>query len=238
MYAWRVGSAQARQVTKDGASVFAGWFQDGLVVSQPSVDGQPAGPTADPATVVASTFLVDPQTGARQALARPAWRPVVDPTSRRAIAWIGTFAWDPVEMAWVPASGRLMAMDWASLLDPTIPLDLQALPGTDGTDVTRWDARWDPSARHLAIWTGSASTETGQLTLYAVDGDGALSTALVKSATALPAFSLDADRLAWATPPGGNGEGSTVSVFAWTAGGSGQLSSGPDTTGEPVVIAH
>ena len=55
------------------------------------------------------------------------------------------------------------------------------------------------------------------------------------TAAALPGFSIANGRLAWATPPGQDGEGSRVQVVAWTDDAVGAVESGPV---ENVVVIH
>ena len=50
---------------------------------------------------------------------------------------------------------------------------------------------------------------------------------------ALPGFSIGEGRLAWATPPGQDGEGSRVQIVAWSEDGVGSVESAP---GEDLVV--
>ena len=52
---------------------------------------------------------------------------------------------------------------------------------------------------------------------------------------ALPGFSIEDGRLAWATPPSQDGEGSRVQIVAWTADGVGTIESAP---GQEVVVVR
>jgi hypothetical protein len=51
-------------------------------------------------------------------------------------------------------------------------------------------------------------------------------------------LSLGSDRLAWASPPGQNGQGSTISVYAWSDTGSGSMYGAPDPGSDPIVVAR
>ena len=52
---------------------------------------------------------------------------------------------------------------------------------------------------------------------------------------ALPGFSIGEGRLAWATPPGQNGEGSRIQIVAWSDDGVGTVESAP---GEDLVVVR
>src|SRR5450759_5781606 len=136
------------------------------------------------------------------------WRPVVDPTNRSVVFWTGTQALDPATNTWIPTNGRLVTDDWQALVGPG---DVTAipLPGSAGlAGVTSWDARWDPSGRHLAVWIAGATDQSaGRLSLFAVNADGSVGDTLLADIAALPGLSLGSDRLAWASPPGQNGQG-------------------------------
>lgn len=199
-----------------------------------------AGAASAPPAVPVASFLLDPATGAATRIDRPAiWRPVVDPTNRSVVFWTGDQALDPVTNMWITTSGRLVSADWQAL---TGPGDVTAtpLPGSAGqAGTTDWDVRWDPSGRHLAVWIADASDpSTGRLSLYAVNADGSVGDALFADVAALPALSLGSDRLVWASPPGQNGQGSTISVYAWSDSGSGSMYGAPDPGGDPIVVAR
>ena len=71
-----------------------------------------------------------------------------------------------------------------------------------------------------------------------MNADGTVGDALFADVAALPSLSLGSDRLAWASPPGQNGQGSTLSVYVWSEGGSGSLSGAPDPGPDPLVVAR
>jgi hypothetical protein len=201
----------------------------------------PSSATASPLpSVLVGSFLVDPATGTHTPITRPAiWRPVVDPTNRTVIFWTGQQALDPATNTWVPTNGQLVAADWQALLGPG---DVAAtpLPGSAGlSGVTSWDVRWDPSGRHLAIWIADpADPSVGSLSLFAVNADGSIGATLLADIAALPGLSLGSDRLAWASPPGQNGQGSTLSVYAWSDDGAGSVHGAPDPGTGDLVVAR
>jgi hypothetical protein len=205
----------------------------------PSASSSPAVASAPPSVSVVS-FMLDPMTGARTPIARPAvWRPVVDPTNRSVVFWTGTQALDPATSTWIPTAGRLVTADWQALVGPG---DVTAipLPGSAGlAGVTSWDVRWDPSGRHLAVWIAGATDQSaGRLSLFAVNADGSVGDTLLADIAALPGLSLGSDRLAWASPPGQNGQGSTMSVYAWSKDGAGSLHGAPDPGTDELVVAR
>ena len=201
----------------------------------------PSSATASPLpSVPVGSFLLDPATGTQTPVTRPAiWRPVVDPTNRTVIFWTGEQALDPATNTWVPTNGQLVAADWQALLGPG---DVAATPlaGSAGLPgVTSWDVRWDPSGRHLAIWIADpANPSVGSLSLFAVNGDGSIGAPLLADIAALPGLSLGSDRLAWASPPGQNGQGSTLSVYAWSDDGAGSVHGAPDPGTGDLVVAR
>jgi hypothetical protein len=249
IYAWRVGQRRAKAVTTDHASVFSGWLEDAILASaarvatttekQPSDAVPPA--SADPSTVVARSFLVDPAHGTVTEIAREGvWRPVVDPTERVVVYWTGTLAWSDAQKAWIPATGRLVSAEWPALRDGQVDAAVRPLPSeASGTSVADWEVRFDPAGRRLGVWVADAADPgTGRLALVDVNNDGTLGSVALHDAAALPGFSLDADRLAWSTPPGRNGEGSLVTVFAWRGDAAGQMRSMPDPGNDAVVVAR
>jgi Putative zinc-finger/WD40-like Beta Propeller Repeat len=249
IYVWRVGEARAVPLTDDHGSVFSGWVNGLILASSARVaatpDGEPLDVVppadADPATVVARSFLLDPATGSVTEIPRMGvWRPVIDPTDRLVVYWTGSLAWSDVQQAWIPAEGRLVGADWRTLLDPAAEPAAEPLPvRATGGAVADWEARFDPAGRRLGVWVADPSEPgIGRLALVAVDDNGKLGAVLLSDAAALPGFSLDADRLAWSTPSGLNGEGSLITVYAWRGDAAGQLHSLPSAGNEPVVVAH
>jgi hypothetical protein len=193
-----------------------------------------------PPSVPVGSFLVDPATGAQTPIDRPGvWRPVVDPTNRSVVVLIGDQVLDPVTNTWISTNGRLVTADWQALVGPG-EVTGTPLPGSAGlAGVTSWDVRWDPSGRHLAVWIADAmDPSTGRLSFFAVNPDGSVGDTLLADIAALPGLSLGSDRLAWASPPGQNGQGSTLSLYAWSEDGAGSLRGAPDPGTDPLVVAR
>jgi hypothetical protein len=91
--------------------------------------------------------------------------------------------------------------------------------------LTDWDARWDETGTHLAVWIATdTASRVGDLTLYSVDP----ATGRIKSlhrVASLAGFSIGKGRLAWATPRGQDGQGSRLQVVAWTKDAVGSIES-------------
>jgi hypothetical protein len=102
---------------------------------------------------------------------------------------------------------------------------------------------WDETGTHLAVWIGDRGDRTfGHLGLLTVGGIGAqpiVTGALLSDRPALPGVSLADGHLAWATPPGVNGIGSQLQIYAYSGTdvgvGSGQGQSGSETV---IVVQH
>jgi hypothetical protein len=123
LYAWHVGDDQATRLTDNGATFFAGWYQDEIVASgvllptitadgsSPAPDGaaaspaagspeasSAAGPVASPVLLEVHpfSFLLDPSTGTRTEFSRPdVWLPAIDPSGRFVTYWSGTVSPEP-----------------------------------------------------------------------------------------------------------------------------------------------
>ncbi len=102
-----------------------------------------------------------------------------------------------------------------------------------------FDVRWDETGSWLAVWLADASDPSiGRLSLLQLDpvtGELDRPHGAPHDTAALPGFSIANGRLAWATPPGQDGEGSRVQVVAWTDDAVGAVESGPV---ENVVVIH
>jgi len=228
IYVWRVGDELARPLTDDHASVFGSWVGSRLIGSRP----QSAEGTGD---VTASSFLIDPATGAETALAAPVWRPIVDPQGLWAVVWDGTIRIDPDTHIPAPDKGSLVLRAYSRS-------DGVATTGTADAlvegDVSVFDGRWDDSGTWLAIWiAGATDPSIGRLSLIHLDPVSGIVDrphGAPEDVTALPGFSIANGRLAWATPPGQGGEGSRVQIVAWTDDAVGSVESGPIT--DAVVI--
>jgi hypothetical protein len=260
IYVWRVGTPSATKVTDDGRSVFGSWVGE-QVVGSSAVDDQTGTATTG---IRPESFLLDPATGARIALPQTgaAWRPVVDPEGRKAVYWSGTLRSVGVP-GWAPDTGRLVLGDWAvttatataapdgssspdasGSADPSAPL-LPTPLASDQTAVRHettiaagrmddWDARWDPTGTHLAIWIADHENPAiGRLSLYAVsafDGTIDVKSPLLNARRAVAGFSISEGSLVWAEPSNdpASSDG-TIQLLAWTDSGVGtvQTQSGP-----------
>ncbi|TMD30326.1 MAG: hypothetical protein E6I94_04930, partial [Chloroflexi bacterium] len=185
--------------------------------------GASSAPSVAPAPVAPSSFLIDPATKAESPLTAPAWRPIVDPTGRFVIYWQGTISADASGERWVMGTGRLVLASWPALLgtDPSATLQPSALPADlDSADGADWDAQWDATGEHLAVWIGERDDpKLGHLDLLTINPTtGRLDPTGRKLAgkPALAGFSLRDGHLAWATPPGQDGQGSRLQVYAWS----------------------
>jgi hypothetical protein len=167
---------------------------------------------------IPQSFVIDPTTELETRLVAPAWRPVVDPTGMFVAYWAGTLRYDATTLTWLPDRGLLVLALWSALAatDPAAilaPVPLLA-PGSEPGSIGDWDIRWDESGRHIGLWTADAGDpDVGRLSLLTIDAATARvdpSSVLLESVPALAGFSIGRDRLAWATPPGQDGQGSRV----------------------------
>ena len=234
VYVWRVGDATARQFTTGGNSTFASWDGATLLVSRIAAMGDSAGSEGTPAPLpmMPETVAIDPETGTETS-AGTWWRPIVDPKGDRAVAWVGSLAVGQDPAVAVPGEGRLELRPW---------------PGGDGGSATQvvaddvgadFDVRWDESGTWFATWLADpAGSSVGRLSLYRVDPDTGLleqPDGAPVDVAALPGFSIGEGRLAWATPPGQGGEGSTVQIVAWAGDGVGTVETAP---GEDLIVVR
>jgi hypothetical protein len=108
--------------------------------------------------------------------------------------------------------------------------------------VRDWDVHWDPSGTRLAAWIADAlDPYLGRLSLLSIDAPSGrvdLGRSLLIDVPALSGYSIADNRIAWATPPGQDGEGSRLQVLAWNSMGQGQLDSQPATGGDAVIVVH
>jgi hypothetical protein len=245
IYLWRVGSEAAQRVTEDGRSVFGSWVEDTLVASR-ALDPGAAGGAAAAKGLKAQAFLLDPATLVQTDLPQTgsAWRPVVDPSGRKAVYWAGTLEVAPGP-GFAPERGKLVLGDWsvdgpvASGGPAATPLSgdqasaRREIPIGTG-QIDDWDARWDGTGTHLAVWIADhGDPRVGRLSLYAVsafDGTIDLKSPLLQARRAAAGFALSDGGLIWAEPSDDpNATGGSIQLLAWTDDtvGSVQTLSGP-----------
>ena len=229
VYVWRVGDRAAKQVTHDGSTVFASWAGDKVVASRPN--GAAIGGRADPTSVV-----LDPTTGTVGDDAGAVWRPILDPSRTRAVVWVGSVTQDGDATGWQPGSGRLELRTWP----------LSTSDGSNGRlgvvsndPIADYDVRWDETGEWFGLWvTDQAGAQVGRLSLFHVDpqtGELSRPKGAPQDEIAMTGFSIGKGRLAWATPPGANGDGSRIQVVAWRNGSVGSVETVP---GDDLVVVR
>ena len=232
VYIWRVGDATARALTTDGSTVFASW-DGGLVVAS-----RPDSATSAEGAVSAVTVRIDPASSV-ETPAGDMWRPVVDPTRKRVIGWSGTIVRSADASSWTPETGTLELQGWTETGSTPAGAGQGRDPGRVVADAASagFDVRWDERGEWVAIWIADAvDPNVGRLSLYRVNaGRDRLEIPhnLPTGVPALPGFSIGHGRLAWATPPGQDGEGSRIQIVAWNDDGVGTIESAP---GEDLVV--
>ncbi len=229
VYVWHEGDRLVRALSTTGDTYFASWAGTEIVASRPG----PPSPDGESQPV---SILIDPETGTE----RPAgdlWRPFVDPTGARAVAWVGSVITSGDDGTVVPGTGRVELRPWSS--------EDEAIASGGATQVVAegpmvdLDVRWDPSGEWFATWIAeSVDSDVGRLTLQRVDPMTGLLLAVDGAPTDVPArpgFSIGEGRLAWATPPGQDGEGSRIRIVAWAPDGVGTVESNP---GDGLIIVR
>ena len=190
---------------------------------------------------VPRSFVIDPNSGVSADLAAPAWRPVVDPTGKFVVYWDGTVAVGPSGDAWPTVSGRLVVASWQQMQAGATGAELQSrpLPSSLAVDGADWDAQWDETGEHLAIWAGNrANPAVGRVSFLTIDrATGAALTGgpRLAGAPALRGIALVKGHLTWATPPT-QGQPSVLKVYAWNGPDAGTRIGA--SSGELVVVVH
>jgi hypothetical protein len=117
-----------------------------------------------------------------------------------------------------------------------LPDDIASAAGVD------WAVAWDADGTHFAVWIGDPNNPTfGHLDLLGIDGSTGLPSATdrpIQHQAALPGFSLADGNLAWATPPGQDGNGSSLKVFAYTGSNVGLHTGKAQTGTDPVIVVQ
>jgi hypothetical protein len=104
-----------------------------------------------------------------------------------------------------------------------------------------WAAAWDENGTHLAVWIGDkADASFGRLNLFTIGANGlpAAGGGVLTDEPALPGFSLADGHLAWATPVGTNGNGSTLRIYAYSGKDPGFGGPGVPGPGTVIVVQH
>ena len=202
-----------------------------------------ASPSGPPVLAQPAAFLIDPASGqATRIIGLDGWRPVVDPSGKWVAFWAGTLAFDPSSGMWKPLQGQLQVASWSTVsnaLDgPTGSAAAHALPMANVTD---WDVRWDLTGEHLGVWVADTDNPgLGRLSLLTIDAQSGQMTsnspALLLDTPSLRGFALKEGQLVWATPPGQDGNGSRLSVLAWTGMNAGKTSIQSLDNGPLIVV--
>lgn len=151
-----------------------------------------------------------------------------------------------------PAPSELPPADGASPAPTPVPTPFTPLTSPEpllapAGDVPtapfhEWEVRWDPTGARLAVWIGDAlDPRLGRLSLLTIDqptGRVDRADSLLLDAPALNGFSIADGRLAWASPPGQDGEGSRLLIIGWNALGAGQLDGQPVLGSDEVVVVR
>ena len=91
-------------------------------------------------------------------------------------------------------------------------------------------AKVDRAGIHLALWIGEDLQEpVGRLHLVVIDpATGAITSQQpLPGAPALRRFSIDVNRLAWVSPPGQDGQESSLQVLGWDGDSFGEIHTEP-----------
>jgi hypothetical protein len=249
VYVWHLGDQTARALTTDHRTVFSAWVDDRVLASRSIPGSKPYSSTASPGPDRGSpvSVLLDPATGKQRGSTLPGiWRPVVDPSGRWVVYWMGTMVYDEAARAFVPDQGRLVIDDWVAVLDEArnpAPDPRPLLDTKSDAPVRDWEARWDPTGRLVGVWVADPLTAgLGRLSLIAIDRTtGQLDDArkpLLRNASALAGFAIGDGRIAWATPSGQDGEGSRLLVLAWKGPDAGRIRSDPAPSPGDVVVVR
>ena len=123
---------------------------------------------------------------------------------------------------------------------PTLPWTLDPAAGET---IRNWDLRWDPSGRYLGFWIADPLVAgLGQLSLVTIDPATGLldptTSPLLRDVPALAGFSIGDGRIAWASPPGQDGNGSRLLVLAWNGAATGQTTSDPAAPLEDILVVR
>jgi hypothetical protein len=223
--------------------------------TQPGNSTQPAASegasqgNGPPIEVHPSSFLLDPATLVRTEVSQPdVWMPVVDESTRHVAYWSGTLR--SKNGGWELGTGQLVLEAWSTGAETSAPGASDANEASAGPEassvpvigpigqptalvtgqVADFRAKFDPEGIRLAIWVGEQLGEpVGRLHLVVIDpSTGAISSAEpLPGAPALRRFSIDSNRLAWVSPPGQDGQESSLQVLGWDGDSFGEIHTEP-----------
>lgn len=250
LYVWNGTDPSAVAVTTDHATYFSSWLGDTILASRVApARGNGAGASSSRELHPAS-FVFDPATGLTSDLAiADVWLPTVDPTGRFVTYWSGILRSPGASGKLELGPGRLVLDGWLAALGAATASESPAgspatRVGPAGTPIelvsgpiTGFDTQFDTTGTRLAVWVAdTGDSNVGTLRLVVLDhANGAINDKLtpLPSERALKGVSMDEGRLAWVSPPGENGNQSSVRVLAWLHDDFGQVQTVP---GEQLAI--
>jgi hypothetical protein len=243
--AWLGGQILASHVAAPETPVQPGAPRPSKGPAASADNGNGQGPPID---AHPTSFLLDPATHTRTEIARQdVWLPVVDPTSRFVAYWSGALR-STDGVTWELGAGQLVLDAWSP--GPAGPEASGAAPassqpgasaapavGPSGRpaslvtgQVADFRVKFDPEGIRLAVWVGEHRGESvGRLRLAVIDpATGSITAADPLPGTpALRRFSIDVNRLAWVSPPGQDGQESSLQVLGWTGDAFGEIQTEP-----------
>ncbi|HEY4227232.1 MAG TPA: hypothetical protein VGM49_02750 [Candidatus Limnocylindrales bacterium] len=245
-----VDVAQAPDASADASADPSAVPNDPSAAPTAAADATSAATAASPVPDVEahpSSFLLDPATRTRADIAQPdVWLPVVDTTGRFVAFWSGTLTGTANGFDWRLGTGSLVLDGWSSGVAPTpsaspktpaattepaatilpvgpvgAPVDIVEGPATAFT------SKFDPTGTRLAVWVADDKDATvGRLYLRVLDrttGTVDQTIAPLPGVPALRRFSIEEGRLAWVSPPGQDGQESSVQVLGWSHDNFGEV---------------
>ena len=257
LYLYSAGSSAAIRVTDDHQTYFSAWLDGKVLASRVTIAVGPANPGASGGTGLGQgppidghpgSFVLDPATLARTELAQAdVWLPVVSSGSRFVAFWSGTLRSTDGGVTWQLGNGQVLLDGWTAA-DGSTPGESGAAPaepvatgvavvgpaGHPGPlaqgHVEDFRAQFDPDGIRLAVWVSEhRSDAVGRLHLVVIDAaSGAvIAEQLQPGVPSLRRFSIDTNRLAWVSPPGQDGQESSLQVLGWTGDTFGEIQSEP-----------
>ena len=155
--------------------------------------------------------------------------------------WDGTVAAGASGDGWPTATGHLAIAAWDRMEAGATGADLGAtpLPSSLAVEGADWDAAWDETGEHVAVWIGDPTNPTvGRVSFLTIDpatGGVLAGGPHLANAQALRGIALSNGHLTWATPPA-QGQPSRLKLYAWNGRDAGVRDS--VSNGESVVVVH